>query len=116
MTSLALNLGHSRSSHAAQVGHLEAQKSVLESLVQRLRSGVGEEEVERELEMVGLRRGEEEREEERVEWGEVLFGKRGKKWEEEKDETDWEKGTLRVDGVGERAGTDGGRSVPGGGC
>lgn len=97
MTSLALNLGHSRSSHSTRTSHLRAQISVLDSLVERVRAGgVGEEGVERELEMVGLGRGKGRVVEgvEEIRWGEVFFGKKGKKWEDEKDETDWEKGAF----------------------
>ena len=59
------------------------------------------EEVERELELVGLGRGKGEaarkrreaiKEQDDTSWGEVLFGKKGKGFEQEKDDTDWEKG------------------------
>lgn len=53
--------------------------------------------VERELELVGLGRGKgkaklEHDEAGETSWGEVLFGKKGKAYEPEKDDTDWEKG------------------------
>ncbi|ORY85378.1 hypothetical protein BCR35DRAFT_324698 [Leucosporidium creatinivorum] len=103
ITSLALNLSHSRSQRQQETSQLSAQITVLEALVQRLQTRswtqLTEEEketVERELELVGLGRGKgkakiEHDEAEETSWGEVLFGKKGKAYEPEKDDTDWEK-------------------------
>ncbi|GAA5955070.1 hypothetical protein JCM21900_002776 [Sporobolomyces salmonicolor] len=107
MTSLALNLSHQRAARATETAHLGAQISVLESLLARVREGkqlseAGQEEVERELELVGLGRGKgkeavnaEAGAKAPTSWREVLFGKKGKEFEE-KDDTDWEKGGLTV--------------------
>lgn len=106
ITSLALNLSHSRSQRQQETSQLSAQITVLEALVARLQErswpSLTEEDretVERELELVGLGRGkgkkrEEHDETEETSWGEVLFGKKGKAYEPEKDDTDWEKGGL----------------------
>ena len=122
ITSLALNLSHSRQQATKTNRHLLAQVSVLSSLVSRLkyeRAEAGlkpwtvaeEEAVERELELVGLGRGEGKVAQEGAEvdkgasisWGEVLFGKKGKGYELEKDETDWDKGeSARLFDVAQR--------------
>lgn len=106
ITSLALNLSHSRSQRQQETSQLSAQITVLEAVVARLQqaswSQLTEEDretVERELELVGLGRGKakaklEHDETEETSWGEVLFGKKGKEYEPEKDDTDWEKGEL----------------------
>lgn len=136
ITSLALNLSHNRNNTQAEQHTLRAQISVLETIVQRIRSreehvaldakgkgkGKGlvpltemeQEVIERELELVGLGRakllpatgakkddaggtliggkGKEVASEVGTTWREVFLGKKGKEWEEDKDETDWEKG------------------------
>ncbi|GAA5902101.1 hypothetical protein JCM6882_006701 [Rhodosporidiobolus microsporus] len=106
ITSLALNLSHQRTARETEGSHYRAQVSVLESLVAKLReSGAGaapltaeqQEEIERELELVGLGRGEgklavdaEGGKRAETSWTEVFLGKKGKGYEEE-DTTDWEK-------------------------
>jgi hypothetical protein len=104
ITSLALNLSHSRSQRQQETSQLAAQITVLEAVVARLQqrswrqlSEEDKETVERELELVGLGRGKgkakiEHDEVGETSWGEVLFGKKGKAYEPEKDDTDWEKG------------------------
>lgn len=111
ITSLALNLSHSRQQATATSRHLSAQVSVLSSLVDRLKADRDahgarpwtadeREAVERELELVGLGRGKGKKAVDGAEvdkgvsisWGEVLFGKKGKQFEPEKDDTDWDKG------------------------
>ncbi|WVW83879.1 hypothetical protein I302_105901 [Kwoniella bestiolae CBS 10118] len=87
ITSLAVHLLRIRISSKEELDKQKAKITVLSDLVERLRNGqvVGEEEVQRELEMVGLRErrvlvGEEERLEDtkNVGWSEVLFGKKRK--------------------------------------
>lgn len=104
ITSLALNLSHQRTARSQETSHLSAQITVLESLVNQLRNDpnrLSDEEVEKELELVGLGRGKGKRVvggegdksgRNETSWGEVLFGKRGKEFEPDKDDTDWEKG------------------------
>lgn len=104
ITSLALNLSHQRTARSQETSHLSAQITVLESLVNQLRNDpnrLSDEEVEKELELVGLGRGKGKRVvggegdksgKNETSWGEVLFGKRGKEFEPDKDDTDWEKG------------------------
>lgn len=128
MTSLALNLSHSRATQETETSHLRAQISVLESVLRRLtaeeerageawtkrRRGLSPEEqetVERELELVGLGRGKNKDLAvgggnaggnaggqlagiKPVAWAEVFFGKKGKEWEVDTDDTDWEKGAY----------------------
>ncbi|GAA5872672.1 hypothetical protein JCM16303_004600 [Sporobolomyces ruberrimus] len=103
ITSLALNLSHQRTARSQETSHLSAQITVLESLVNQLRNDpnrLSDEEVEKELELVGLGRGKGKRVvggegdksgKNETSWGEVLFGKRGKEFEPDKDDTDWEK-------------------------
>ncbi|GJN91798.1 hypothetical protein Rhopal_004821-T1 [Rhodotorula paludigena] len=108
ITSLALNLSHQRTARDTERAHLQAQISVLETILARLRavpaaaraslSEQQQEDIERELELVGLGRGKgkeavsaEASVREATSWTEVFFGKKGKGYEEEKDETDWEK-------------------------
>ncbi|GAA5862803.1 hypothetical protein JCM8547_006549 [Rhodosporidiobolus lusitaniae] len=110
ITSLALNLSHQRTARENETSHLGAQIFVLEGILSRLRepsasragarlSADEQEDIERELEMVGLGRGKGKkvvnaeggrREEAGTTWSEVFFGKKGKGFEEE-DKTDWEK-------------------------
>ncbi|GAA5962092.1 hypothetical protein JCM3765_005518 [Sporobolomyces pararoseus] len=104
ITSLALNLSHQRTAKSQETAHLSAQITVLESLLNQLRSPSGStppssEEIERELELVGLGRGKGKTAlgegdgsgKSRTSWSEVLFGKKGKEFEQDKDDTDWEK-------------------------
>ncbi|GAA5831781.1 hypothetical protein JCM11251_003878 [Rhodosporidiobolus azoricus] len=106
ITSLALNLSHQRTARETEGSHYRAQVSVLESLLNKLRDPAAggapltaqqQEEIERELELVGLGRGKgkqavaaEGGKRAETSWTEVLFGKKGKGFEEE-DTTDWEK-------------------------
>lgn len=103
ITSLALNLGHQRTARDAEAAHYRAQVSVLESILARVHSrtlsDAEQEDIERELELVGLGRGKnksvvdaETSVREQTSWTEVFFGKKGKGYELEKDDTDWEKG------------------------
>ena len=103
ITSLALNLSHQRTAKTQETAHLSAQISVLESLVNQLRSSStppSAEEIERELELVGLGRGKgkialgegDKLGKSATSWTEVLFGKKGKEFEQDQDDTDWEKG------------------------
>lgn len=107
ITSLALNLSHQRTAKSQETAHLSARITVLESLLNQLRSPSGSpppssEEIERELELVGLGRGKGKTAlgegdgsgKSRTSWIEVLFGKKGKEFEQDKDDTDWEKGKL----------------------
>ncbi|KAK4704801.1 hypothetical protein P7C70_g1401, partial [Phenoliferia sp. Uapishka_3] len=109
ITSLALNLGHSRSSAIREADHLRAQISVLESILAQQRSNPvphlsteEQERIERQLELVGLGRGKDKETKVvkgrfgQTAWGEVFFGKKGKEWEEDKagDEAEWEKREL----------------------
>ncbi|KAM0755639.1 hypothetical protein T439DRAFT_320345 [Meredithblackwellia eburnea MCA 4105] len=118
MTSLAFNLSHSKSTLKHQSSILNAQISVLQSLIDRetLRAGTpltkGEEEDnERQLELVGLGRakGKERDVNEfenavkskfgRTAWREVFFGKKGKEWEEEGDQkaqAEWDQALLEA--------------------
>ena len=104
ITSLALNLGHSRSAVTNEADHLRAQISVLESILAEERehrplSGDEHELIERQLELVGLGRGKGKAEHivkgrfGQTAWGEVFFGKKGREWEENKaaEEAEWEK-------------------------
>ncbi|GAA5922194.1 uncharacterized protein JCM15063_003215 [Sporobolomyces koalae] len=98
ITSLALNLSHQRTAKSQEVAHLSAQVTVLENLLANVHS-LDSEHVERELELVGLGRGKgklalgegDKLERNRTSWSEVLFGKKGKQFEPEQDDTDWEK-------------------------
>lgn len=105
ITSLALNLSHSKSRRTTETAHLKAQITVLEAIVARLTARDGaplsaqeHETVERELELVGLGRAKgrpvEDEVKEIISWREVFLGKKGKGFEQEKDETDWEQGTI----------------------
>lgn len=105
ITSLALNLSHQRTAKSQETAHLSAQVTVLESLLNQLRSPSNRptsEDIERELELVGLGRGKgktalgegDKSGKGQTSWGEVLFGKKGKEFQQEKDDTDWEKGKF----------------------
>ena len=86
VTSLAVNLLRTRKRSEEELGRSKAQISVLEGLVRRLQAAeVDDDEVQRELEMVGLRRrevtaelGEEMKEGGYVGWKEALLGRKGK--------------------------------------
>lgn len=107
ITSLALNLSHSRSTFTNLADHLRAQISVLEAVLanERLRVGLTPEEqddIERQLELVGLGRAKGRESKEAIKgrfgttaWREVFFGKKGDEWEVDVDadgkEADWEK-------------------------
>ncbi|GAA5896619.1 uncharacterized protein JCM6883_006962 [Sporobolomyces salmoneus] len=103
ITSLALNLSHQRTAKSQETAHLSAQITVLESLLAQLRSTSSSppssEEIERELELVGLGRGKGKKAlgegdklgKSMTSWTEVLFGKKGKEFQQDKDDTDWEK-------------------------
>ncbi|GAA6052306.1 hypothetical protein JCM3770_007242 [Rhodotorula araucariae] len=105
ITSLALNLGHQRTARETESAHYRAQISVLEAILARLRmprgavlSDTEQESIERELELVGLGRGKDKAVvdaetsiREQTSWTEVFFGKKGKGYELDKDDTDWEK-------------------------
>ncbi|BGP45065.1 hypothetical protein JCM10450v2_000882 [Rhodotorula kratochvilovae] len=102
ITSLALNLGHQRTARETEAAHYRAQISVLEAILARLPrqtlSDAEQEDIERELELVGLGRGKdkavvdaETSVREQTSWTEVFFGKKGKGYEAAKDDTDWEK-------------------------
>lgn len=108
ITSLALNLSHSRSAFTNEADHLRAQLSVLESLLapertRRPLSADEQERIERQLELVGLGRGKGKAEQVvqgrfgQTAWGEVFFGKKGREWEEDKaaDEAEWAKRAFR---------------------
>ncbi|GAA6058564.1 hypothetical protein JCM10212_007003 [Sporobolomyces blumeae] len=103
ITSLALNLSHQRSARQQETAHLSAQISVLETLVNRIASRRAplstdeQEDIERELELVGLGRGKgkqavdaEKSSRPETSWTEALFGKKGKQYEPETDDTDWD--------------------------
>ena len=88
ITSLAVHLLRMRFRSREELAKCEAQESVLEGLLARVRQGevVGDKEIRRELEMVGLRERTELTsgnegtfgETADVGWGEALFGKRRK--------------------------------------
>ncbi|GAA6007045.1 hypothetical protein JCM11491_001487 [Sporobolomyces phaffii] len=106
ITSLALNLSHQRTARAQETAHLSAQVTVLEALLDHVRSRAmttdddgDDERIERELELVGLGRGrgkralgEGDREGKRAtSWSEVLFGNRATEYQPDQDDTDWER-------------------------
>jgi hypothetical protein len=124
LTSLAFHLMQVRTHTKEELSRKEAQLTVLENLVERYKNAAGasgdeprglvdEEEVDRELRMVGLRErlkptgtgteeGMERLEEEFVEgrtigWKEVFFGRRSTKLSEEEQESaakaEWQQGT-----------------------
>ncbi|EGU13206.1 hypothetical protein RTG_00367 [Rhodotorula toruloides ATCC 204091] len=104
LSSTALNLSYQRVAREREGARLRAQVSLLESLLARLRTEAGralseaeQEEIERELELVGLGRGAgkevvdaESSVKVQTTWSEMLFGKKGKEYQEDKDETDWD--------------------------
>ncbi|GAA5977365.1 hypothetical protein JCM11641_000076 [Rhodosporidiobolus odoratus] len=106
ITSLALNLSHQRTARETEGAQYRAQISVLETLLDGLRTPAAtaavlteaqQEDIERELELVGLGRGKgkaavdaEGGKRAETSWREVFLGKKGKGYEEE-DTTDWEK-------------------------
>ncbi len=106
ITSLALHLLHARRDAAEDMARKDAQVSVLEGLVKRAQRGeLGEDEAQRELEMVGLRersgQGDAEipeRDALDVSWWEVLLGRqRGRKTVEEQEEAaraEWAAGAF----------------------
>lgn len=126
ITSLAVNLGVQRTARETEGARHRAQISVLEDLVARLRSrgttqatdhwlsrGTGalseeeQEEIERELELVGLGRGRGKaavsaemsvKSDWETSWKEVFLGKKGKGYEQEDDQTDWEAGASNQAG------------------
>jgi hypothetical protein len=99
ITSLAVHLLRTRTSSKEEIDKSKAQISVLSGLIHRYkkREIVGEDEMRRELEMVGLRErvltaGEEGRD---VGWFKAIFGRKGVTDEEEVvDDVDWAKGTF----------------------
>ncbi|GAA5926931.1 hypothetical protein JCM3775_007082 [Rhodotorula graminis] len=104
ITSLALNLGHQRTARDTEAARYRAQLSVLESLLARATATArplserDQDDIERELELVGLGRGRdkavvgaETSVREATSWTEVFFGKKGKAYEQVKDDTDWDK-------------------------
>ncbi|KAM0793115.1 hypothetical protein ACM66B_000594 [Microbotryomycetes sp. NB124-2] len=115
ITSLALNLRHSRSQRQADERRLEAQVDVLQDTISQLQtnewstlSTQDKEQIEKRLERVGLGRAKGKARDDgnmtksqsemlTTSWTEVLFGKRGKQFEQEHDDTDWDKVLREAD-------------------
>ena len=112
VTSLAVNLLRMRKRSEEELGRSKAQISVLEGLVRRLQAAeVDDDEVQRELEMVGLRRrevtaelGEEMKEGGYVGWKEALLGRKGKDRavDEEEAVREWVEGEPRLPSAARR--------------
>ncbi|KAK4054795.1 hypothetical protein OIV83_000719 [Microbotryomycetes sp. JL201] len=106
ITSLALNLRHSRSQREADERRLEAQVDVLQDTIAHLKlqnwstlPSQDREQIEKRLERVGLGRAKGKARDDNqrplsdmmaTSWFEVLFGKKGKQFEQKEDDTDWD--------------------------